>query len=150
MYHISLKSPVGPLTVFADEAAIFALEFGQAPKGVSSPLLDEAARQLNAYFTGRLDRFSVPVAPAGTDFQKRVWQLMLEIPFGRSRTYGEMSRILKSSARAVGGACGRNPVAIIIPCHRVLAAGGGIGGYSGGGGADTKRILLRLEGLEIP
>jgi len=149
MPHLSLKSPVGPLTLFAHDAAIFALEFGEAPKGTSSPVLEEARHQLNAYFTGRLERFDVPVAPAGTDFQKRVWRLMQDIPFGSSRTYGEMSRMLKSSARAVGGACGKNPIAIIIPCHRVLAAGGGIGGYSGGGGTDTKRILLRLEGLEI-
>jgi len=149
MPHLSLKSPVGPLTLFADDTVIFALEFGEAPKGTSSPVLEEARNQLGAYFTGRLEHFNIPVAPVGTDFQQRVWRLMQEIPFGSARTYGDMSRILKSSARAVGGACGKNPIAIIIPCHRVLAAGGGIGGYSGGGGTDTKRTLLRLEGFEI-
>ncbi len=154
MTHLCLQSPIGPLTLFSDtandDAAIIALEFGKAPKGAASPLLTEAARQLDAYFTGRLKTFDLPLAPAGTPFQQRVWRLMVDIPIGHSRAYGDLARDLKSSARAVGGACGRNPIAIIIPCHRVLAANGRIGGYSGGGGADTKRILLNLEGHKDP
>jgi len=149
MNHLSMRSPVGPLTLFSDGAALIALEFGQAPDGPASPLLAEARRQLDAYFSGRLTAFDLPVSPAGTEFQRAVWRLMGDIPHGQSRTYGDLARALKSSARAVGGACGRNPIAIIIPCHRVVAAGGRLGGYSGGGGPDTKRILLRLEGLEI-
>ena len=148
MNYLCMKSPVGPLTVFSDGAAIIALEFGQAPESQTSPLMEEARRQLDAYFTGRLTSFDLPLSPAGTPFQQSVWQQMIEIPHGQSRSYGDLARILKSSARAVGGACGKNPIAIIIPCHRVLAAGGRIGGYSGGGGPETKRILLRLEGVE--
>ncbi len=146
MNHITLNSPVGQISVFADEDAIVALEFGKATDGQGSPLVAEAATQLQAYFTGKLHQFDLPLAPAGTDFQRRVWNLMVEIPYGSSRSYGELSRILKSSPRAVGGACARNPIAIMIPCHRVLAAGGAIGGYSGGVGTNAKRILLNLEG----
>ncbi len=152
MTHLTLRSPVGPLSLFSDAAAtaIVALEFGKAPDGPSSPLLERARDQLNAYFAGRLTAFDLPLDPAGTAFQKNVWRLMVDIPIGHSRTYGDLARILKSSARAVGGACGKNPIAIIIPCHRVLAANGAIGGYSGGGGPDTKRFLLNLEGHKEP
>ncbi len=149
MYHLTMPSPVGPLTLFADTGAIFALEFGKAPTGQGSPLLEEARHQLAAYFTGKLTLFDLPLSPAGTAFQKNVWKLMVDIPYGSSRTYGGLSDDLGSSPRAVGGACGKNPIAIIIPCHRVLAANRAVGGYSGGGGVDTKRILLRLEGLDI-
>ena len=149
MNHLSMKSPVGPLTLFADAETIIALEFGNAPAGPSSPILQEARKQLEAYFSGHLRCFNIPLSSNGTPFQQDVWRLMLEIPYGTSRTYGDLARGLKSSARAVGGACGKNPIAIIIPCHRVLAAGGRIGGYSGGTGAETKNALLRLEGLEI-
>ncbi len=149
MPHLDLKSPVGPLTLFCDDGdtAIIALEFGQAPGTSPSPLLKEAGAQLGAYFDGRLKQFDLPLAPHGTDFQRNVWRLMVDIPIGCSRTYGDLAQDLKSSARAVGGACGKNPIAIIIPCHRVLAASGRIGGYSGGDGPPTKRRLLRLEGL---
>ena len=153
MTYLVVKSPIGPLTLFSNGDAIVALEFGQAadtmpPEG-PPPLLKEAQRQLAAYFVGSLERFDLPVAPAGTSFQKSVWHLMRDISYGDTLSYGGLARILKSSARAVGGACGKNPIAIIIPCHRVIAAGNRIGGYSGGGGLDTKRTLLRLEGMSL-
>ena len=153
MTYLVVKSPIGPLTLFSNDDAIVALEFGQAadtqPPDGPPPLLQEAQRQLTAFFTGKLQQFDLPVSPAGTGFQKRVWHLMRDIPYGGTLTYGNLARILKSSARAVGGACGRNPIAIIIPCHRVIGAGNRIGGYSGGGGLDTKRKLLALEGRDF-
>ena len=90
--------------------------------------------------------FDLPLAPEGTAFQKRVYAAMQRIPFGGMRSYGELAAELGSAARAVGGACGSNPLPIVIPCHRVVAAGGGLGGFSGGAGASTKTWLLHHEG----
>lgn len=146
MAHIRLNSPLGPLTVFEAAGAVVALEWGRAAEGAETLLLTEARQQLDAYFDGRLTRFDLPLRPAGTAFQKSVWALMVEIPFGAVRAYGDLAGDLGSAPRAVGGACGRNPIPIVIPCHRVVGAGGGLGGYSGPGGVDTKAALLRLEG----
>jgi len=149
MYFQSIKSPLGPLTLFADEAAVTVLEFGRGPDGKSSPLLKEAAAQLAAYFKGTLKRFDLPLKAGGTDFQKRVWNAMREIPYGSTRSYGDLAWDLDSGPRAVGGACGKNPIPIIVPCHRVLAANEKLGGFSGGSGIETKLSLLRLEGVDI-
>jgi len=108
-------------------------------------LLDEAARQLQAYFEGKLSHFDLPLAPAGSPFENRVWTEMQQIPYGETRCYGDLAAAIGSAPRAVGGACGRNPIPIVVPCHRGLAKTG-MGGYSGQGGLDTKRALLRLEG----
>lgn len=145
MAHIRLDSPLGPLTVFEEMGAVVALEWGSAAEGSETPLLTKARNQLDAYFDGRLTRFDLPLRPAGTAFQKSVWKLMDEIPFGAVRTYGDLAVDLGSAPRAVGGACGRNPIPIIIPCHRVVGTGG-LGGYTGLGRVDTKGALLRLEG----
>jgi len=139
---VSLKSPFGDLSVFADKYALIALEWGRAEGSESSPLLGEAARQLTAYFDGRLEAFSLPLKPQGTAFQKAVWRLMGEIPFGHTRSYSDLAGDLGSGARAVGTACGRNPIPVIVPCHRVIGVGGGLGGYTGADGVDTKRALL--------
>lgn len=149
MYFKSFNSPLGPLTLFADEDALVALEFGQGPESKGSPLLKEAEAQLKAYFTGTLKNFDLPLNAPGTAFQKSVWQLMGEIPYGLTRSYGDLAYDLDSGPRAVGGACGKNPIAIIVPCHRVVAAGEKIGGFSGGAGTDTKISLLRLEGVDF-
>lgn len=149
MYYQSFTSPLGPLTLFADEEALIAVEFGLGPEGADSPLLQETRAQLSAYFTGKLKVFDLPLHAQGTDFQKSVWRLMSEIPYGYTRSYGDLAYDLDSGPRAVGGACGRNPIAIIVPCHRVLASGGKIGGYSGGDGTETKISLLRLEGVDL-
>ena len=145
MSHIVMGSPVGTLSLFEADGALVAPEWGSAPAGEASPLLDEARRQLEAYFEGRLRAFDLPLAPAGTMFQARVWKAMAAIPFGQTRSYGELAAKLRSGARPIGSACGRNPLPIIIPCHRVLAAGGRPGGYSGGDGLPTKAWLLDLE-----
>jgi methylated-DNA-[protein]-cysteine S-methyltransferase len=116
----------------------------------SRRLLDEAVHQLRAYFYGDLRNFELPLAPVGTDFQQRVWREMAKIPFGQTITYGELAARSGSVARAVGGACGANPIPIIIPCHRVLGGGGKLGGFSGGLGPDSKRALLEHEGALTP
>ena len=146
MAHLSLHSPLGALTVFEDAGAIVVLEWGRAPAAETSPLLDEAKRQLDSYFGGRLRVFDLPLQPRGTPFQEDLWRLLAKIPYGTVLTYGALATRLKSAPRAVGGACGKNPIPILIPCHRVLAAVGFLGGYSGGTGIETKRALLRHEG----
>ena len=146
MPSLSIPSPVGPLTIEEQDDKIVAISWSNgASRGNGSPLLDEAARQLAAYFEGKLSHFDLPLAPAGSPFEKRVWAAMQQIPYGETRCYGDLAEAIGSVPRAVGGACGRNPIPVVVPCHRVLAKGG-IGGYSGQGGLDTKRALLRLEG----
>lgn len=145
----AIDSPVGRLTITAAEDAIVAINWGDRAAGEQTPLLAEACRQLGAYFGGRLDRFDLPLRPAGSVFEQRVWAAMRQIPHGQTRRYGELAMEVGSAPRAVGGACGRNPIPIVIPCHRVLARGG-LGGYSGGAGLETKRALLALEGFKTP
>ena len=143
MPSLSIASPVGPLTVEERDGEITAISWGNGG-GNGSPLLDEAARQLAAYFEGTLRDFDLPLAAAGTAFDGRVRAAMRAIPYGETRTYGELAHATDSGPRAIGGACGRNPIPIIVPCHRVLARGG-LGGYSGGTGLPTKQWLLALE-----
>ena len=112
-------------------------------------MLKEAKRQLERYFAGKLRQFDLTLDGHGTEFQKRVWQMMSDIPYGETATYGGMAMALGSGPRAVGMACGRNPLPIIVPCHRVLASGGHEGGYSGGQGLPTKHKLLALEGVVL-
>jgi len=149
MNFISFASPLGPLTLFADEQALIAVEFGQGPDGTDSALLKETRAQLSAYFAGKLEVFDLPLHAHGTAFQKNAWKLISEIPYGNTRSYGDLAYDLDSGPRAVGTACGKNPITIIVPCHRVLASGRKIGGYSGGSGLETKISLLRLEGVDL-
>ena len=145
MPQMSLHSSVGDLTVTEEQGAIVALDWGWGRDQSRSPLLEHAACQLEDYFDGRRSSFDLPMQPAGTPFQRRVWQAMCAIPAGDTRTYGELAAALDGVARAVGRACGANPVPILIPCHRVVAAAS-LGGYSGLGRLDTKIALLRREG----
>lgn len=148
--HLSLHSPFGELTVFEEGGSIIALEWGRgAGSGERTPVLVEAKRQLEAYFDDPRTCFDLPLAPAGTPFQRRVWEAMRAIPPGQTMRYGEIAARLGSSARAVGAACGANPIPIIIPCHRVVGSAS-LGGYSGGAGLDTKRHLLALEQVLPP
>lgn len=141
----SFESPVGPLTVTEEDGVIVSLDWGWPPDNEETPLLLRAEDQLAAYFRGEAVVFDLPLAPAGTAFQRRVWAALSAIPHGETRRYGELAALLGTSARAVGGACGRNPIPILIPCHRVVAGSGSLGGYSGADGLDTKRFLLDLE-----
>jgi methylated-DNA-[protein]-cysteine S-methyltransferase len=144
---MTVKTPVGPVVVRERDGAIVSVEIdARAPREDATPLLSTAAQQLDAFFYCNLKEFDLPLAPVGSDFQQRVWQAMREIPFGHVRTYGEIARRVGGTARAVGGACGSNPIPIIIPCHRVVAGAGHLGGFSSRGGVETKRALLELEG----
>ena len=118
-----------------------------APERGDDPLLAETARQLREYFAGARSAFDVALDLQGTDFQRAVWSALLDIPPGRTTTYGEIARELgvPAASRAVGAAVGRNPVSIIVPCHRVVGSSGALTGYAGG--LDRKRLLLRLEGV---
>lgn len=149
MTQIAFNSPVGPLTIFEEDGAIVAVEWGWPPETdeAPSPLLEQARDQLEEYFDGKRTRFDLPLAPMGTAFQKKVWQALREIGHGSTKSYGELAKDLGTAPRALGGACGRNPIPIIIPCHRVLASDRKLGGYSGLDGIDTKLFLLKLEGF---
>ncbi len=149
MASLTLASPLGPLTVSERRGAIVALDFGGAGGEDATPLLAEAAAQLGGYFAGLRREFALRLEPEGTPFQRRLWQALLAIPYGTLSTYRELAARIGSVPRAVGGACGRNPIPIIIPCHRVVAVGG-IGGYSGGAGIAIKRRLLELENPDLP
>lgn len=145
MERLSVPSPLGPLTIVADNGALVAIEWRDRKAHDESALLEEAARQLGEYFAGARKRFNVPLAPKGEPMEQQVWKLMAAIPYGETRRYGELARNLDVEAQAIGEACGRNPLPIFIPCHRVVAHNG-LGGYSGGKGIETKRRLLVLEG----
>ncbi len=152
MPQLCMHSPLGDLTVTEEEGAIISLDWGWVPSEWQSetPVLKQAIEQLNEYFDGdRLD-FDLPLNPPGSEFQKAVCQAMVDIPGGSTKSYGEIARQIDGSAQAVGNACGLNPIPIIIPCHRVLAAGKEMGGFSAPGGVDTKKILLELENALPP
>ncbi len=150
------QTPVGPLTLVARGEAVVGvwmedqrhhpglLAYGE-PAGADDPVLAGAAAQLEEYFAGRRTEFDLPLAPEGTDFQRRVWAELMRIPYGETVTYGELARRLgnPTGSRAVGLANGRNPIGIVVPCHRVVGSGGDLTGY--GGGLPRKRLLLDLE-----
>jgi len=152
---LRFRSPVGPLTIEAGDAGVYGVAFGErgpSRAGVSASArahLDAAEEALRQYFAGRPPRLP-PLDLRGTPFQRRVWDALLAIPWGETRSYGEIAAALGRSgaARAVGGANHENPVAILVPCHRVVQAGGGLGGY--GGGLEVKRWLLAHEAAHAP
>lgn len=146
MPQISLHTPVDDITVFEDSGAIIAIEWGWVDDQSPTPLLERARAQLDAYFDGQLKTFDLPLAPAGTAYQQAVWRALCAIPYGKTCTYQDIVRSAGGSARSVGQANGRNPIPLIIPCHRVVASNH-IGGYSGGDGLPTKRWLLALESV---
>ena len=148
---LSFPSPVGTLTAFAVNNSLTVLEWGRAAQCEKQPqpVLARARKQLDAYFDGKRKTFDLPLAPSGSRFQLNVWRAMDKIPYGKTRAYGDLASDLNSTARAVGAACGKNPIPIIVPCHRVLGANGQMTGYSGGAGIETKVQLLRLEGISL-
>ncbi len=144
MISASLETPVGPLSVSERDGAIVRLDW-TAEASRQTALLIRALEQLQAYFAGELTAFDLPLHVEGSDFQRAVCDAMLAIPFGETRTYGDIARELGAPPQPVGNACGGNPIPVIIPCHRVLGASG-LGGFSGKGGVETKVALLKHEG----
>ena len=145
MAQTSFSSPIGPILLRADGDALVSVHIGPGPGEDADPLLREVTAQLSAWFAGRLRRFDLPLASPGTPKGAAHREAIAAIPFGETASYGAIARSIGSSPRAVGQACRRNPFPIIIPCHRVVAAGGAIGYYSGGHGITTKLWLLDHE-----
>jgi methylated-DNA-[protein]-cysteine S-methyltransferase len=142
----SVETPAGPLLLSTEDGRLSGVAFAASAEPRSNePLLLEVEAQLHAYFAGELRRFELPLAPRGTAFQLSVWEALLEIPYGSTTTYSELAASIgrPSACRAVGAANGRNPLAVIVPCHRVIGAAGALTGY--GGGLERKRLLLALE-----
>lgn len=140
-----VETQVGPLGADSDGQAITRLIWGGAGNLTEGKLAQQFTDEIKAYFAGRRRDFTLPLAPRGNAFQQGFYAALSAIPYGETRTYGDLAADLGVSAQAIGQACGANPIAVIIPCHRVLAAGG-LGGYSGAGGIEAKVTLLRLEG----
>lgn len=138
-------TPLGSIWVEVAEGAVVRLGWGAVPDRAAVGLLRDALDELGAYFAGRLQVFSVPVRPDASGLTARALAAMQAIPFGQTRTYGDLAHELSGPAQAIGQACGANPIPILIPCHRVLGASG-LGGYSGAGGVETKVALLKHEG----
>lgn len=145
----TIDTPIGLLAIECDGRTLTRLCWVNVPDvraaSVADPLLDEAGRQLCAYFNRKLQCFDLPLAPPQTPRGAALREAIAAVPYGRTASYGQVAHIAGSAARAVGQACARNPFPILIPCHRVLAAGGALGHYSGGRGVETKLALLRLE-----
>lgn len=151
-----IESPIGPLRLAADEDGLCLIEFppprplnpahGEIWTEGRHPLLDVAALQLADYFAGRLQTFDLPLSPRGTEFQRKVWRELSRIPYGTTINYGQLAQRVgdAKASRAVGAANGRNPLPIVVPCHRVIGANGSLTGFAGG--LPTKQFLLRLEG----
>lgn len=146
---LSLHTPIGDITLCEDEGRLVAVEWGWGSDQDETPLLTQARDELNAYFDGTLEQFTVPLAPYGPPRRLQIWQAMQAIPYGQTKTYGQLAAEIGSSARAVGQACANNPIAIFIPCHRVLSAASGSDNYSFGEGVETKAMLLSLEGAAL-
>jgi methylated-DNA-[protein]-cysteine S-methyltransferase len=146
MGRLTVATPLGPVRLASAGGRLAGIAIGPSGGQADAPddVCADAARQIDAYFSNRLRRFDLPLAPAATAFQARVRAAMLNIPFGETASYGRLAAALGTAPRAVGLACARNPLPIVVPCHRVLGAAG-LGGYSGGAGPDTKRRLLALE-----
>lgn len=152
MQAITFKTPIKEISITATDKGLVSLSFGKAPKtkSVDSKAqihLDQAKKQIEEYFNGKRTTFDLKLAPAGTEFQLKVWSSLSKIPFGKTLSYADIANMSGSpkAFRAVGSANGKNPLPIIVPCHRVINADGKLGGYSGG--LDIKEKLLELEGV---
>jgi methylated-DNA-[protein]-cysteine S-methyltransferase len=152
-YWMEFAAPVGRIIVMADDEAVTRIELTAKHRPAGKPklnaILTRAQKQLVEYFTGKRENFDLPLKPEGTAFQRKVWNALAKIPFGQTRTYGQIAKTVKSPAasRAVGAACGRNPLPIVVPCHRVVGSSGNLTGF--GGGLAMKEWLLKHEGATL-
>lgn len=147
MEKYSFETPIGYLTLEGDSKSLSKVSFLETSdqKSPNSKVLREARKQLDEYFSGYREAFDIPLSPEGTDFQKKTWNALIKIPFGSSATYGDIAKEVKcpNGQRAVGMANNKNPLAIIVPCHRVIGKNGTLTGYAGG--LKAKKFLLNLE-----
>jgi len=154
-YYTVMKSPVGDITLIADKESLCGIywpnqnpdnkKFPNLEKKDGSKVLRSAVKQLNFYFAGKTERFDIPLRPVGTDFQENVWKALRSIKYGKTVSYGDIAKKIGNpkAVRAVGAAIGKNPLSIIVPCHRVIGSNGKLTGFAGGLG--TKEFLLNLE-----
>ena len=147
IYHYTYDTELGSITFMEEDGALLAISTRRSNEGIchETALIKEAHRQLNQYLKGERKTFRLPLNPKGTDFQKRVWKALCEIPYGETRSYKQISEAIGNpkAVRAVGMANNRNPLLIVVPCHRVIGANGKLVGYAAG--IDKKEFLLRLE-----
>lgn len=153
-YYIKYVSPVANLFLVEEQGQLVEIAFHHLEKKEemeekNTELLQEVKRQLEEYFSGRLQNFDLPLKPKGTDFQKQVWKALLTIPYGETKSYGDIAKQIgkEKAVRAVGGANHVNPISIVIPCHRVIGKNGNLTGY--GGGLEVKEKLLELERKKV-
>ncbi len=170
-----IASPVGAILIAATERGVCDISIGESEResllwlrkkygsvpvrheswagagGEGRAIIHDARHQIGEYLAGRLSSFDLPLDPAGTPFESMVWDEMTAIPYGETKSYGDLAEKVRrpKAARAVGMACARNPVPIVVPCHRIIRRDGGLGGYSAGRGLTVKRALLKLEGVRI-
>jgi methylated-DNA-[protein]-cysteine S-methyltransferase len=154
-FSATMKTPFAVLGIRTAEVAVTGIEYlpkTERLKAPASALAERVVRQVEQYLADPQFRFTLPLAPAGTPFRRRVWQALAAIPAGESRTYGELARLLHTAPRAVGGACGANTIALVIPCHRVVGSRGTLGGFMNAVDGDPiaiKRWLLAHEGYRF-
>ena len=143
--YLSYNSPIGKITIFSDGKAITALAFGATSGGEETPLIKEAYKQLDEYFNNKRKSFDIPLNPKGTDFQKKVWNALQNISYGKTKCYEDIAKEINNekACRAIGNANNKNPLPIFIPCHRVIGKNGKLVGYAGG--LDVKTKLLEIE-----
>jgi methylated-DNA-[protein]-cysteine S-methyltransferase len=154
-YAAKVRTPFAVLGIRTADGAVTGIEYlpkGERAAAPADPVAKRAVKELERYFADPYHRISLPLAPRGTPFQRRVWDAIAAIPVGESRTYGEIARIVRSAPRAVGGACGANPIALVVPCHRVVGSMGSLGGFMNADDGDPlaiKRWLLTHEGYRF-
>ena len=142
---LSFSTSVGWITLFEKSNKIISLEWGRVKLQAESYLLKAAKTEIIEYINKERKKFSIPLSPTGTNFQKSVWAIIENIPYGETRTYGDIANQINSAPRPIGGACSKNPIPIIIPCHRVIGTKNKLTGFSGGFGVQTKQSLIKLE-----
>ncbi|MDD3058118.1 MAG: methylated-DNA--[protein]-cysteine S-methyltransferase [Sphaerochaeta sp.] len=151
MYQITYESPVGNLLLRATASHLLGVGFGESDQQQTCDVLEETKRQLAAYFAGSLQTFTLPLMPEGTPFQQKVWDQLRTIPYGKTVSYADIAHAIgkEKAFRAVGMANNRNPIAIIIPCHRVIGKDGSLTGYAGGMGVKEKLLALEKKQLSL-
>ena len=142
---LSFETKIGWITIKAIDQKLLSVKFGKQKKQNSSPFLNTVKKQILSYISGNLKKFKLNLLIQGSNLQKKIWNELQRIPYGKTKTYGQIAKKLQTSPRYVGNVCGQNNLLLIIPCHRVIRSDGSLGGFSGLGGIKLKKKLLKLE-----